>query len=206
MSHGIFLYSFRKLPKPGNVWQKSIWMKTLGGHSLKLCRWSLDCTGTPQDVGNTRGIVYLPTRSDDRDWNQPKRRKHVTGAKLEMNNHLSSFGIGLDHIRVGICLPVTWSCFDPVFSHYVTILLFQKSNSVPLQNTIYNAIYNVGGVWLGYFFLTGVSIKIVLGFWLWTFNEKWDSKRNIGTLEIRTHIFALWYTHDTVWGPSSRMW
>lgn len=152
MSHGIFLYSFRKLPKPGNVWQKSIWMKTLGGHSLKLCRWSLDGTGTPQDVGNTRGIVYLPTRSDDRDWNQPKRRKHVIGAKLEMNNHLSSFGIGLDHIRVGICLPVTWSCFDPVFSHYITFLLFQKGNSVPLY---------VGGVWLGFFFSNrGLQLRL----------------------------------------------
>lgn len=151
MSHGIFLYSFRKLLKPGNVWQKSIWMKTLGGHSLKLCRWSLDCTGTPQDVGNTRSIVYLPTRSDYRDWNQPKRRKHATGAKLEMNNHLSSFGIGLDHIGVGICLPVTWSFFDPVFSHYITILLFQKGNSVPLY---------VGGVWLGFFFNRGLQLRL----------------------------------------------
>lgn len=151
MSHEIFLYRFRKLLKPGNVWQKSIWMKTLGGHSLKLWRWSLDCTGTPQDVGNARGIVYLPKRSDYRDWNQPKGRKHVTGAKLEMNNHLSSFGIGLDHIGVGICLPVTWSCFDPVFFHYIPILFFQKCNSVPLY---------VGDMWLGVLFAGGLQLRL----------------------------------------------
>ena len=31
----------------------------------------------PQDVGDARTVGYLPEKTANREWNQPKRRKHV---------------------------------------------------------------------------------------------------------------------------------
>ena len=86
----------------------------------------------PQDVGDARVVEYLPRRTVNREWKQPKREKCVAVNKAERSwRSEEHFEIRHGDAELVVYLASFWSCFGPVFPHYVPFPPFCDGNVYP---------------------------------------------------------------------------
>jgi hypothetical protein len=82
----------------------------------------------PQNVGYARAVGYLLRLVANRGWNHPKGKKYVAVNKAErIWRSEECFDIRHGDAEFGV-----WSCFYPVFLHYVIFTPFWNCNVHPM--------------------------------------------------------------------------
>lgn len=73
----------------------------------------------PRDVGDARVMGYWLRKATDREWNQPKRKKHAVLNKAEKSwRSKEHFGISRGDAEFGVCPACFKACFGPVSSKF----------------------------------------------------------------------------------------
>ena len=74
-----------------------------------------------QDVGDARVMGCLLRKADNREWNQPKRKKWLRSTKLSRVGDLKRALTSDMEMQFGVCPGGFRSCFGPVFPHYIPL-------------------------------------------------------------------------------------
>ena len=102
--------------------QGCLCMEACRGYFLKLWRWSLDCLGEIQNVGDARAEGYLPAQESWlQEWKQSKRKKCVVVNKAKRSWRAEElFDIRCVDAEFGVCsavfLVLLWSSTSPLRS------------------------------------------------------------------------------------------